>query len=415
MENSARRDAAEAIEAVESVTSSREFQDSMAKIIEERINNNYATSKADRIIEECSLAANGEKELAALIKEKANEFFKEDQYDIAAELYTKCILLDSSLALYYGNRSFAYLKKELYGLALSDANKAIELDPTYVKAYYRRASANMALSKFNLALADYDRVRKMSPTNKDAQNKYQECNKIVRRLAFEKAISSDHSTTSVADSIKLDDYVETTYFGPRLDGEINMEFMKKLIQTFKDQQKLHIKYAYKILLLVREYLIKLPSLVDIKVPPKHKFTICGDIHGQFYDLCNIFEINGLPSEQNPYLFNGDFVDRGSFSVEAIFTLFGFKLLLPNHFYMSRGNHESDVMNKMYGFEGEVKSKYNTKMAELFTEIFNYLPLCHVINERIFVCHGGLFQEDGVTLDRIRKVNRNRQPPDEGIM
>jgi len=64
----------------------------------------------------------------------------------------------------------------------------------------------MALSKFNLALADYDRVRKMSPTNKDAQNKYQECNKIVRRLAFEKAISSDHSTTSVADSIKLDDY-----------------------------------------------------------------------------------------------------------------------------------------------------------------------------------------------------------------
>ena len=66
--------------------------------------------------------------------------------------------------------------------------------------------------------------------------------------------------------------------------------------------------------------------------------------------------------------------RGSFSVEAIFTLFGFKLLLPNHFYMSRGNHESDVMNKMYGFEGEVKSKYNIKMAELFTEIFNYLPL-----------------------------------------
>ena len=143
----------------------------------------------------------------------------EDQYDVAAELYTKCILLDSSMAHYYGNRSFAYLKKELYGLALADANKAIELDPTYVKvlnfflfyffilkAYYRRASANMALSKFSLALADYDRVRKMSPTNKDAQNKYQECNKIVRRIAFEKAISSDHSTASVADCIRLDDF-----------------------------------------------------------------------------------------------------------------------------------------------------------------------------------------------------------------
>ena len=107
--------------------------------------------------------------------------------------------------------------------------------------------------------------------------------------------------------------------------------------------------------------------------------------------------------------------RGSFSVETIFTLFGFKLLFPDHFFLSRGNHESDVMNKMYGFEGEVRSMYSAKMAELFTEIFNYLPLCHLINGKIFICHGGLFSEDGVTLDKIRKVNRNKQPPDEGIM
>ena len=84
------------------------------------------------------------------------------------------------------------------------------------------------------------------------------------------------------------------------------------------------------------YLRKQPSLVDVKIPDDAKFTVCGDIHGQFYDLLNIFEKNGLPSETNPYLFNGDFVDRGSFSVECIFTLFGFKLLFPNHFFMSRG-------------------------------------------------------------------------------
>jgi serine/threonine-protein phosphatase 5 len=80
--------------------------------------------------------------------------------------------------------------------------------------------------------------------------------------------------------------------------------------------------------------------------------------------------------------------RGSFSVETIFTLFGFKLLFPDHFFLSRGNHESDVMNKMYGFEGEVRSKYSAKMAELFTEIFNYLPLCHLINGKIFVSQTG---------------------------
>ena len=128
----------------------------------------------------------------------------------------------------------------------------------------------------------------------------------------------------------------------------------------------------------------------LQVPEEKKFTICGDIHGQFYDLLNIFELNGKPSEENPYLFNGDFVDRGSFSVECIFVLLSCKLLYPNHFFMSRGNHESENMNKMYGFEGEVKAKYTSNMVDLFTEVYNWLPLCHCINDRVLVMHGGLF-------------------------
>lgn len=130
---------------------------------------------------------------------------------------------------------------------------------------------------------------------------------------------------------------------------------------------------------IDSYFRKQPSLIDTFVPETSKFTICGDIHGQFYDLMNIFKINGLPSPSNreniiklmcidvfishfichflssvsvAYLFNGDFVDRGSFSVECIFTLFGFKLLYPDHFFLSRGNHESYNMNQMYGFSGE---------------------------------------------------------------
>lgn len=109
------------------------------------------------------------------------------------------------------------------------------------------------------------------------------------------------------------------------------------------------------------------------------------------------------------------MDRGSFSVECIFVLLGFKLLYPNHFFLARGNHESASMNQMYGFDGEVKAKYNAQMAEFFTEVYNWLPLCHCLNNRVLVMHGGLFSNDEITLDDIRQTDRNRQPPDEGIM
>jgi len=70
---------------------------------------------------------------------------------------------------------------------------------------------------------------------------------------------------------------------------------------------------------------------------------------------------------------------------------------------------------MYGFEGEVKSKFSAQMAELFTEVYNWLPLCHLINEKILVMHGGLFASDDVTIDELRTIERNRQPPEDGPM
>jgi diadenosine tetraphosphatase ApaH/serine/threonine PP2A family protein phosphatase len=42
------------------------------------------------------------------------------------------------------------------------------------------------------------------------------------------------------------------------------------------------------------------------------------------------------------------------------------------------------MNQMYGFEGEVKAKYTAQMFQLFTEVFNYLPLSHCINNKVLV-------------------------------
>ena len=84
-------------------------------------------------------------------------------------------------------------------------------------------------------------------------------------------------------------------------------------------------------------------------------------------------------------------------------------------FMSRGNHESKNLNKLYGFEGEVKKKYDVKMYDLFSELFCTLPISHCINKKILVVHGGLFAKDGVKLEDIAKVNRIREPADEGIM
>ncbi|GBG69021.1 hypothetical protein CBR_g3721 [Chara braunii] len=127
-----------------------------------------------------------------------------------------------------------------------------------------------------------------------------------------------------------DEEVDDSYTGPRLEGEeVTLEFVKTMMEEFRKQKSLHKRYAYQILLRVNEISKATPTLVDITVPEGSHITVCGDIHGQYYDLLNIFEMNGLPSDENPYLFNGDFVDRGSFSVEVIFTLFAFKCLYPN--------------------------------------------------------------------------------------
>ncbi|NP_001404084.1 serine/threonine-protein phosphatase 5 isoform 2 [Mus musculus] len=339
--------------------------------------------------------ADGTLKRAEELKTQANDYFKAKDYENAIKFYSQAIELNPGNAIYYGNRSLAYLRTECYGYALGDATRAIELDKKYIKGYYRRAASNMALGKFRAALRDYETVVKVKPNDKDAKMKYQECSKIVKQKAFERAIAGDEHRRSVVDSLDIESMtIEDEYSGPKLeDGKVTITFMKDLMQWYKDQKKLHRKCAYQ----------------------TEKITVCGDTHGQFYDLLNIFELNGLPSETNPYIFNGDFVDRGSFSVEVILTLFGFKLLYPDHFHLLRGNHETDNMNQIYGFEGEVKAKYTAQMYELFSEVFEWLPLAQCINGKVLIMHGGLFSEDGVTLDDIRKIERNRQPPDSGPM
>lgn len=114
-------------------------------------------------------------------------------------MYTKAIESDPMNCVYYANRSLAHIRQESFGSALEDGISAVKADPSYVKGYYRRAAAYMSLGKFKIALTDFEFVAKRTPNDKDAVMKYTECNKLVKRQAFEKAISNDTPEKTLAE------------------------------------------------------------------------------------------------------------------------------------------------------------------------------------------------------------------------
>jgi serine/threonine-protein phosphatase 4 catalytic subunit len=129
-------------------------------------------------------------------------------------------------------------------------------------------------------------------------------------------------------------------------------------------------------------------------------TLCGDIHGQFYDLKELFQVGSDIPETN-YLFMGDFVDRGFYSVETFLLLLALKVRYPDRITLIRGNHESRQITQVYGFYDECLRKYGSvNVWRYCTEIFDYLSLSALIDNQIFAVHGGLSPSIS-TLDEVR--------------
>ena len=200
-------------------------------------------------------------------------------------------------------------------------------------------------------------------------------------------------------------------------GDENNDNIQKIIKKLKKArrgsicQELNIKEDECNYVIDKSYEIlqKEDSLLKIEAP----LYICGDIHGQYYDLLRVFDILNYPP-QSTFLFLGDYVDRGKQSLECLLLLLSLKIKYPDKIFLLRGNHECEALNKIYGFFDECKRRLSIKCFKKITNLFNIMPISALINENILCMHGGL-SKDLQNIEQINKILRPTEIPDEGLL
>ncbi|MFQ6650450.1 hypothetical protein Gotur_022195, partial [Gossypium turneri] len=218
-----------------------------------------------------------------------------------------------------------------------------------------------------------------------------------------------------------------------------MSDLDRQIEQLKKCEPLKESEVKALCLKAMEILVEESNVQRVDAP----VTICGDIHGQFYDMKELFKVGGDCPKTN-YLFLGDFVDRGFYSVETFLLLLALKVRYPDRITLIRGNHESRQITQVYGFYDECLRKYGSvNVWRYCTEIFDYLrfacfsiirmyklsrtaavdllscrllyaSLSALIENKIFSVHGGLSPAIS-TLDQIRTIDRKQEVPHDGAM
>ncbi len=186
------------------------------------------------------------------------------------------------------------------------------------------------------------------------------------------------------------------------DPSSKFNFRKELIVSLADQ--------------CIKVLQQQPMVLRVRAPIK----VFGDIHGQYQDLMRFFDLWGTPSddatgdiEAYDYLFLGDYVDRGSHSLETICLLMSLKVKYPDQVHLLRGNHEDRWINNAFGFADECSMRLGedpTDPASIFSkinEVFDWLPLSAVIEDKLICLHGGI----GSTLITVKQIEELKRPLD----
>ncbi|KAJ5102421.1 hypothetical protein NUU61_004643 [Penicillium alfredii] len=249
------------------------------------------------------------------------------------------------------------------------------------------------------------------------------------------------------------------------------------LEAAKDCKYLSEPHMKQLCEIVKEYMMEESNIQPVSTP----VTVCGDIHGQFYDLLELFRVSGgMPdgteldspktspsvitsadieppftitdpkirkklrgpgvnsndeeeeTESNPnqrsrstsqtsgdlqinrnFVFLGDYVDRGYFSLETLTLLLCLKAKYPDRVTLVRGNHESRQITQVYGFYEECFQKYGSASVwKACCQVFDFMTLGAIIDGKVLCVHGGLSPEIR-TLDQVRVVARAQEIPHEG--
>lgn len=193
-------------------------------------------------------------------------------------------------------------------------------------------------------------------------------------------------------------------------AEMDIDHLDNLIDQLFDCKPLSEKEVIDLCSRAKDILQHESNVHPVNVP----VTVVGDIHGQFHDLKELFKIAGRAPETN-FLFLGDYVDRGYYSVESVSLVVALKVRYRHRVCIIRGNHESRQITQVYGFYDECLRKYgSSNVWKMFTQLFDYLPLSALVENEIFCPHAGLSPTID-NIDHVKQLDRFQEVPHEGAM